>query len=69
MIRRARCDEGGLRIATPEDLIILKLIANREKDQIDLIGLCALPDLDWDYVERCAQEWELSELLKRFRNA
>jgi hypothetical protein len=68
IIRRALHDSRGLRVATPEDLIILKLIANRPKDQIDLIGLCGLVDLDWDYVERWAREWQVSELLEHIRN-
>lgn len=68
VIRRARIQKGALRVATPEDLIVLKLIANRAKDQIDLVGLCALPDLDWDYVERWAREWEVTALLSQFKS-
>ena len=68
IIRRSLRDSRGLRVATPEDLIILKLIANRSKDQIDLVGLCGLHDLDWDYVERWAREWQVSELLEQIRN-
>lgn len=68
VIRRARIQRGALRVATPEDLIVLKLIANRAKDQIDLVGLCALPDLDWDYVERWAREWEVTALLSQFKS-
>ncbi len=69
VIRRAHRDARGLRVATPEDLIVLKLIANRPRDRIDLIGLCALPDLDWAYIEGCAAEWELGERLEEFRSA
>jgi hypothetical protein len=68
VIRRARSDGRALRVATPEDLIVLKLIANRAKDQIDLLGLCALPDLDWAYIERWASEWRVLELLEQIRN-
>jgi hypothetical protein len=68
IIGRALRDSRGLRVPTPEDLIILKLIANRSKDQIDLVGLCGLLDLDWDYVERWAREWQVSELLQQIRN-
>lgn len=67
VIRRAQQDARGLRVATPEDLIVLKMIANRPKDRIDLVGLCALPDLDWPYIEQCAAEWELGERLAEFR--
>lgn len=68
VIRRAHRDTRGLRVATPEDLIVPKLIANRPKDRIDLIGLCALPDLDWAYIEACATEWEVGERLEEFRS-
>lgn len=67
VIRRAHQDARGLRVATPEDLIVLKLIAHRPKDRIDLIGLCALPDLDWAYIEGCAAEWEVGERLEELR--
>lgn len=67
IVRRARLDRDGVRIATPEDLIILKLIANRPKDQVDLLGLVRLPDLDWPYVDRAAREWELAPSLSELR--
>lgn len=57
----------GLRVATPEALIPLKRIANRAKDQIDLLGLLALRDIDWTYVERRAREWEVASLLAELR--
>ena len=68
VVRRAAPDEEGTRIATPEDLLVLKLIANRSKDQGDLHGLVTLPDLDWSYVEHWCREWgvlaELTALRK-----
>jgi hypothetical protein len=67
LIERAILSENGVRVATPEDLIVLKLIANRAKDQIDLLGLVALPSLDWAYVEHRAAEWEVLPPLKRVR--
>lgn len=64
----ARAARGsGPRVATPEDLIVLKLIADRPKDQIDLRGLRDLPALDWAYVERCAAEWGVADRLQRLR--
>lgn len=62
-------EERGLRIATAEDLIVMKLIADRAKDQIDLGGLSALADLDWPYVERWASEWGVTDRLRRLRAA
>jgi hypothetical protein len=67
IVRRARTSSDGIRIATPEDLIVLKLIADRPKDQIDLLGLVALPDLDWAYVERWAAEWDVGARLAALR--
>lgn len=68
LIRRAQRAENGLCIATPEDLIVLKLIANRPKDRIDLLGLAALPALDWGYVEHAAAEWGVLERLRTLRD-
>ena len=51
LVARARRDPAGVATATPEDLILLKLIAHRPKDLADLAGLLALPGLDWDYIE------------------
>lgn len=59
VIRRAVVSEEGMRVATAEDLVILKLIADRPKDQADLAGLVRLPGLDWAHVERWAEQWGL----------
>ena len=62
LIRRARpIGAGSLRVATPEDLIVLKLIADRRKDQVDLLGLAALSTLDWAYIEHWARIWGVQE--------
>lgn len=60
MVDRAIEAGGGIRVATPEDLIVLKLIADRPKDRIDLESLALLPDLDWNRVARWAREWKVS---------
>ncbi len=67
VLRRAR--DGTPRIATPEDLIVLKLIANRPKDQVDLLGLAQLDGLDWAYVERWAAAWEVGDQLQALRQS
>jgi hypothetical protein len=67
VIRRAVMTDDGVRVASPEDLIVLKLIANRPKDQVDLLALAALPDLDWPYVERWADAWGVRALLDALR--
>lgn len=67
VVRRARPVAVGPAVATPEDLIVLKLIAHRSKDLIDLRNLAALPDLDWAYVERWARDWEVEDRLAAIR--
>lgn len=67
LIRRAVRSDSGARIATREDLIVLKLIADRAKDRVDLEGLCALEGIDWSYVDRWAREWDVLDRLARFR--
>jgi hypothetical protein len=59
----------GLRIAvaTPEDLLLLKLIASRHKDQRDLIDLGRIASLDWPYIEHWAPIWDISERLADLR--
>jgi len=69
VVRRGTPTEEGLRVATVEDLIVLKLIANRAKDRIDLGGLLRLPAVDWNYVERWALEWGVVDELHRLRRA
>jgi DNA-binding transcriptional regulator/RsmH inhibitor MraZ len=56
-----------LRVATPEDIIVLKLIANRSHDQVDAINLGKIEGLDWDYIERWAVEWSVSERVDALR--
>lgn len=60
---------GSARVATPEDLLVMKLIAYRTKDQADLIALVGLPGLDWPYVEEHARDWSVLERLLRLRAA
>jgi hypothetical protein len=66
VVRRA-VPNGGVRVASAEDLIVLKLIADWPKDQADLRGLARLPSLDWSYFERCAEEWSVQDRLLRLR--
>lgn len=61
--------ESGVATATPEDLILLKLIAHRPKDLADLAGLLALPDLDWAYIEERARDWDVVDRLERLRSS
>jgi len=69
VVERAVATPSGLRVATVEDLIVLKLIADRPKDQGDLDGLARLPGIDWSYVERWAREWGVEAGLRALRVA
>jgi len=69
VVDRAVTTASGLRVATVEDLIVLKLIADRPKDQGDLDGLSRLPGIDWRYIERWAQEWGIEQRLGTLRAA
>jgi hypothetical protein len=69
VLSRATALEGTRRlsVATPEDLIVLKLLADRTKDLRDLLGLLELPNLDWSYIEREIRFWDLGGRLDRIR--
>lgn len=67
VIERAVVTADGVRVATPEDLIVLKLIADRPKDRADAAALAGVPALDWGHVEHWATEWRVEERLRRLR--
>jgi hypothetical protein len=56
-----------LPVATPEDLVVMKLIAWRSKDIRHLVSLAALPDLDWPYIEQWAAVWQVEDRLAQLR--
>jgi hypothetical protein len=60
-------DSQPFAVATPEDLIILKLIANRSKDHTDVVELGKIEDLDWNYIRYWAQIWDVSGGLEGLR--
>jgi hypothetical protein len=68
VIARASNAHGQwLPVATPEDLIILKLIAGRSNDWRDAEGLARHNPIDWPYVEHWAQVWQINDRLERLR--
>jgi len=61
-----------LAVVSPEDLIVYKLVADREQDRADIAALrrALAADgraIDWSYVERWADVWEIRERLERIR--
>ena len=69
-LRRARPVDLGhgrfVRVLSPEDVIIHKLIADRAKDDADIEDiLCGDCVLDWDYLHAWFDAWELRERFER----
>ncbi len=67
--RAVRVDGQWLPVATPEDLLVLKLIANRSRDRIDAESLARTQPIDWAYVEEWAAVWGLEDRLGELRAA
>jgi hypothetical protein len=65
--RAVRAEGGWLPIATPEDLIVLKLVAGRPQDGKDNYLLARDHEVDWTYVERWAAEWDVISRLEALR--
>ena len=68
VIKRAAVSDRGVRIALPEDLIVLKLLAMRSQDQRDIAKLMNWNDLDWPYIEHWAGIWQVTDKLAVFRD-
>jgi hypothetical protein len=71
-LSRARVESLGtlpdVRVASPEDVIVLKLIAGRAQDVADIEAiLVAKPLLDEGYIDEWAEFWEVSPLWRRVR--
>ncbi|MFN8618039.1 MAG: nucleotidyl transferase AbiEii/AbiGii toxin family protein [Dehalococcoidia bacterium] len=69
MERAERSDGQWLPVATPEDLIVLKLIANRSRDRLDVEQLVAHCPIDWPYVTEWAATWGVADRLQALRDA
>jgi hypothetical protein len=72
VLDRAKPSEAsGFNVATPEDLVVLKLLAMRSQDQRDIALLVDLlgDTLDWAYIEHWAAVWDVTDKLRVFRPA
>lgn len=65
--RAIRAPGQSLPVATPEDLIVLKLIANRPIDHADTFLLARDNAIDWPYVEHWAEVWQVGDRLRGLR--
>ena len=65
----ARQEDGFVvNYMTVEDIIIHKLIANRHKDDSDVMSILATrPALDTDYLDRWIAEWEVGDRYEALR--
>jgi hypothetical protein len=59
-LRRVAASGTVPRVASPEDLIVMKLNANHPKDHLDRQGLVALGGRSWAYVELRAAAWDVA---------
>lgn len=70
LIRRAsKVELKGQEVAlvSPEDLFVLKLLANRSKDVSDLESLVVhQPNLDMGYIRKWCRYWQMEERLDQF---
>lgn len=75
VLRRAVTVQMGgtaLPVATPEDLVIYKLIANRPRDRDDIRAVArtqqrAGRSIDWGHVDRWVKYWGLADRLSALR--
>lgn len=76
VLRRARPVEiegVAMPVATPEDLIVYKLVADRARDREDIRAILrtqrrAGRHMDWSHVERWAEYWGVTERLAELRD-
>ena len=59
-------------VATPEDLVVYKLLADRPRDREDIRAILrtqarAARPVDWEYIERWATFWRISDRLRALR--
>lgn len=52
-------------VSSPEDLVIGKLISDRQRDERDILELAAVPDLDLRYIRRWAETWDVLPVFER----
>jgi hypothetical protein len=75
VIERAEQTEIGSRrlpVASPEDLVVYKLLADRPRDWDDIRAVLRTQDrtaraFDWAHVERWTEFWQITDRLHRLR--
>ena len=65
--RRVDLDSGPMDVIAPEDLVLMKLLAFRRKDQLDIEEILLVSrDLDWAHLDRWAARLDVVDRLKEF---
>ena len=55
--------------ATPEDLLVFKLLADRPHDRTDVQELLKYhPNMDWSYIKKWCKAWEIEDRLQALRS-
>ena len=68
--RKIKIYDRMIPFATPEDMIVFKLLADRPQDRTDIEALLHYhPSLDWNYIEKWCAVWEISERLFELRKS
>lgn len=52
-------------VVSAEDLVVMKLVSDRQRDQRDVLELAALPGLDIGYIRTWAKRWEVMPAFNR----
>jgi hypothetical protein len=52
-------------VATPEDLVVSKLISDRQRDQRDVLELAGIAGFDTAYVRAWAERWQVMPAFER----
>lgn len=56
----------NIKVASPEDMIIMKLLADRPRDREDILSIINHhKNLDKQYLQKWSNYWEISEKLKK----
>lgn len=65
--KRVELDEGAMEVIAPEDLVLLKLLAYRRKDQLDIEEILLVNrQLDWAHLDRWAARLDVLDRLRGF---
>lgn len=65
LARSRRMGDLPFAVASAEDLVVLKLISNRARDQRDILELATVEGLDLGYIRDWARRWQVMDAFTR----